>query len=61
MTQQELGQAKDPDLRASLAAIKRAAQEARRVAVQTGTGIVVVKDQQIVRVTAEELQQGKDS
>ena len=37
MTQQELGKAKDEDLKGSLAAIKRAAQKARTQAVRTGT------------------------
>lgn len=55
MTQQELFQAKDPDLIASLGAMKRAAALARKVAMQTDTGIVLVKDQRIVRVSAEEL------
>lgn len=59
MTQQELAQAKDPDLRASLQAIQRAAQLARKIAVQTGTDIVIVENQQIVRLSAQELQQGK--
>ena len=58
MTQKEIGQAKAPELRASLAAIKRAAQAARRLAVQTGTDIIVFKDRQVVHLTAEELQQG---
>lgn len=60
MTQQELSQAKDPDLRASLQALQRAAELARKTAMQTGTGIVIVQDQQIVRLSAEVLaRQGK--
>jgi hypothetical protein len=55
MTQQELSKAKNPDLRASLAAIRRAAEMARRTAIQTNTEIVIVKDGKPVRVTAEEL------
>lgn len=55
MTRPELSKAKDPDLRASLAAIKRAAEEARRVAIQTETGIIIVRGKKIVRLSAEEL------
>lgn len=60
MTHQELSQAKDPDLRASLQAMQRAAELARKTAVQTGTDIVIVENQQIVRLSAYMLaQQGK--
>lgn len=55
MTDQELSKAKNPDLRASLAAMRRAADMARRTAIQTNTEIVIVKDGKPVRVTAEEL------
>ncbi len=55
MTRQELSKAKNPDLRASLAAMRRAAQMARSTAIQTDTDIVIVKDGKPVRITAEEL------
>jgi len=55
VTQQELSKAKNPDLRASLAAMRRAAEMARSTAIQTNTEIVIVKDGKPVRVTAEEL------
>ncbi|MCP5320353.1 MAG: hypothetical protein H7A12_05930 [Pseudomonadales bacterium] len=55
MTQQELGKAKNPDLRASLAALQRAAELARQAAVQTNTAIVVVQDGKLVRIPAEQL------
>jgi len=55
MTQNELAKAKDQDLIASLAAMKRAAALARQVAMQTGTAIVVSKDEKIVWRTAAEL------
>jgi hypothetical protein len=55
MTQQDLSKAKNPDLRASLAAIRRAAEMARSTAIQTNTEIVIVKDGKPVRITAEEL------
>ena len=55
MTRQELSQAKDPDLRASLKALQRAAELARKTAIQTDTDIVIVENQQIVRLSAQEL------
>jgi hypothetical protein len=57
VTQQDLSKAKNPDLRASLAAMRRAADMARSTAIQTDTDIVIVKDGKPVRVTAEELRQ----
>lgn len=47
--------ARNKDLAASLAALKRAAALARKQAIQTGTAIVVVKNKKIVRITADEL------
>ena len=56
MRQQELAQAKDPDLAASLQAIQRAAELARKTALQTDTAIVVVEqNQQCVRLSAQDL------
>lgn len=55
MTPQDLSKAKNPDLRASLAAMRRAAQEARRTALQTNTAIVLVRDGKPVRIPAEQL------
>lgn len=55
MTQEELSKAKDPELVASIQAIKRAAAMARKIAVQTDTGIVIMKDEKLVRVSAEQL------
>lgn len=55
MTREQLMQAKDKDLAASLIAIRRAARAARETAVRTGTAIVVQRDQKPVRITAEEL------
>ncbi|HEY4082840.1 MAG TPA: hypothetical protein VGM81_19320 [Burkholderiaceae bacterium] len=57
MTRDQLAQAKDKDLPASLIAIRRAARLARETAMQTGTSIVVLRDQQPLRITAEELRQ----
>jgi hypothetical protein len=56
---QDLSRAQNPDLRASLAAMLRAAELARQTALQTGTAIVVVRDGELVRITAEELRRGQ--
>lgn len=58
MTQQELSKAKNPDLAASLAAMLRAAEMARRTAIQTDTEIVLAKEGKPIRITAEELRKG---
>lgn len=55
MTQQELFNAKNQDLIASVEAMKRAAHLARKVAVQTGTAIVIFENEKIVWRTAAEL------
>ncbi|MDR2614749.1 MAG: hypothetical protein LBC91_05450 [Candidatus Accumulibacter sp.] len=55
MNQQELYKAKNPDLRASLAAMHRAAELARRTAMQTNTAIIVMRDGKLVRIPAEKL------
>lgn len=55
MKQRDLSRARNPDLRASQAAMLRAAELARQTAIQTDTAIVVVRDGNPVRITAEEL------
>ncbi len=55
MTLEQLSQAKDKDLPASLIAMRRAARLAREQAVRTGTAIIVLRNHALVRVTAEEL------
>ena len=60
MTQKDLSQAKNPDLRASLVAMRRAAEMARRVAIQTDTEIIVVRDGKPVRISAAQLREGKE-
>jgi hypothetical protein len=55
MHPEDISKAKDPDLMNSMAAMKRAALEARRIAIETGTAIIVRKDQKIIRRTAAEL------
>jgi hypothetical protein len=55
MNQHDIANAQDPDLRASLTAMQRAARLARQTAIQTGTSIVIVQDGQLIHVSAEEL------
>jgi hypothetical protein len=54
MKVKDISQGRDPLLRGSLAAMRRAAAMARETAIQTNTGIVIVRDGQMVRVSAEE-------
>ena len=46
---------RNPQLRGSMAAMQRAAQMARQIAIQTDTAVIRVKNGQIVRVPADEL------
>ena len=55
MIQNELFKAKNKDLIASIPAMKRAAALARHIAVQTGTAIVIVKNEKIIWRSAAEL------
>lgn len=59
MNQDDLAKAKNADLRGSLAAMRRAAAAARKTAIQTETGIVLVHDGKPVRISAAELRSGK--
>ena len=57
MSTQDLSDAKDPALRASLVALRRASQLARRTAILTETDLVIVKDGQMLRISADALRQ----
>lgn len=48
-----------PDMKGSFAAMKRAARMARKVALATGTAIVVERDGKTVRIHAEQLRDQK--
>jgi hypothetical protein len=50
-------EAKDPDLRACSAAMQRAAQAARKTAIQTGTNLIIVKDGKLTRISAQALRE----
>lgn len=52
----DISTAKDPDLRTATAALVRASALARKVAIDTGTDLVFVKDGQLVFVEAKTLQ-----
>ena len=60
MKQQDISKAKNPDLRASLAAMQRAAEMARETAIQTDTAIIVVQNGKRVRIPAEQLRKEKE-
>lgn len=57
MTTKDISEAKDPDLRASVAAMQRAAELARKTAIQTGTDLIVVRDGKITRISPETLRE----
>ena len=59
MTPPDLSKAKHPDMRASMAAMRRAAAMARKTAIDTDTGIVVVRDGKPVMISAQQLREGK--
>ena len=50
MKQKTIEQARNPDLRASMAAMRRAAARARDVAVSTHTSLIVMKDGRWMRI-----------
>jgi hypothetical protein len=60
MKTKDISEAKDKDLRASIAALQRAAESARKTAIQTDTGIVIQKDGKLVRISAKELRQSAE-
>ena len=52
MTTRDISEAKNPDLRASLEALRRAGDLARQTAIQTGTDLIIVQDGKTVRSPA---------
>jgi hypothetical protein len=55
MKTKDISEAKDMDLRTSMAALQRAAESARKTAIQTDTGIVIQRDGKLTRISAQEL------
>lgn len=56
----DLSEAKNPDQRASLPALRRAARLARETAIRMNTGIVIVRDGKRVHISAQQLREGKE-
>ena len=61
MTIKNIQEAKNPDLRASAAAMNRAAKAARKTAIQTGTNLIVMKDGKLIRIPAQVLREAAPS
>lgn len=57
MKTNDITKAKNPALRGSLKALRRSAAAARKIAIQTGTHLVIVKDGKLLRISPEELRQ----
>lgn len=58
MSTRPISEARDPDLCASVVAMHRAAELARKIAIQTDTCLVVVENGRIVRIPAHVLRVG---
>ena len=57
MNTKDISEAKDPDLRSSIVAMRRAAELARETAIRTDTDLVIVKDGRLVRIPARVLRE----
>jgi len=55
MNPKDISEAKNPDLRNSMAALRRAGKLARETAIRTGTGLIVRRNGQRVRIPAQAL------
>ncbi len=51
----EIRKLDDPVIRGALAALDRAAEEARRIAIQTGTELIIMRDGEICSLSPEEI------
>lgn len=51
----DICEARDPAMRGALAALERAAEDARRIAIQTGTELIVMRNGQICSLPPEEI------
>ena len=58
MTKRDLSESTNPDMRGSMAAMRRAAAMARQIAIDTNTGIVMFRDGKGVHISAAELRKG---
>jgi hypothetical protein len=59
LSARDISEAKYADQRGSLAALRRAAEMARKTAIQTGTGIVINRDGRPVKISAAQLRKSK--
>ncbi len=57
MSTADISTAKDSGLRASMTAMQRAAALARQTAIATQTHVVIIENEKIVRISADELRQ----
>ena len=55
MNLKPISQAKDAEMRHAIYAMQRAAQMACKVAIQTNTKLVVMRDGQLLEISAQEL------
>ena len=55
----DLQKVKNFELSSALRALYKASQQARKTAIQTNTGIVIVKDGKLMRIPAERLRNEK--
>lgn len=55
MSTRDIATARNPDLAASLAALRRAAQLARKTAIQTQTEIIIARDGKVTAIPASAL------
>lgn len=60
MKTNDITKAKNPVLRGSLNALRRSAAAARKVAIQTDTDLIIVKDGKLLRLSAEELRRSAE-
>jgi hypothetical protein len=51
----EIRELDDPVIRGALAALDRAAEEARRIAIQTGTELIIMRNGEICSLLPEEI------
>ena len=51
----DIRECSDPVMRGSMAAIQRAAEDARRIAIQTGTELITMRDGEICSLSPEEI------
>lgn len=55
MKMHDIRKAKDPALRDSIVALQRASLQARKTAIQTNTHLIIMRDGEILRISASEL------